>query len=97
MRVICVDDSPIKETGEPTGLIKYKEYFITGQCPESFGHKLEYGIEGVLLAGLLPPRAEQIDPIDGRVWCSCFSSDRFRPIKEIDVNAMFRCEEMVNT
>lgn len=82
MRVICVDDRPF-ETGEPTGLVKYKEYTIIGKCKTVHAN----AADGVLLA--------EIKIKKEKGFCDCWSPTRFAPIKEVDVNAMFRCEETV--
>ncbi len=91
MRVMCVDDSPSLTTGSCTGLVKWKEYTVH-PCPEGVrnGHGPGFIVDGVrpALAGVLIA--------DGATGCDCFLQSRFRPIKEVDVNAMFRCEETVN-
>lgn len=84
MRVICVDDSPFKTTGEPSGLVKYKEYTVVRKCRVVH----ENADDGVILAEI------KLNKEPG--FCDCWDPDRFRPIKEVDVNAMFRCEEAVN-
>lgn len=90
MRVICVDDSP--RFGEmSSGLIKWKEYIVS-PCPEETwgGHA-----PGFIVYGVQPPNAGKLLD-DFTVCCRCFCQMRFRPIKEVDVNAMFRCEETAN-
>lgn len=82
MRVICVDDSPGYTTGLPSGLVKWKEYNVY-PC----GHRRHFdGGYGYRVEGVPWHRRN-----------TCWRAERFRPIKEVDVNAMFRCEEMVNT
>lgn len=85
MRVICVDDSPGSANGAPSMLVKWKEYTIIREC-RAFHHNEEVG---VILAEVSVKETDE--------YCICYRPERFRPIKEIDVNAMFRCEEMVNT
>lgn len=85
MRVICVDDSsPASSPGIPSGLVKWKEYDV-----ETCGHAAHVN-ESADVAGFIVPGVPTPHRND------CWRQSRFRPIKEVDVNAMFRCEETVN-
>ena len=81
MRVICVDDSPGYTTGLPSGLVKWKEYEV---------HFCEHPSHSNGCAGYI------VDGVPRHRRNTCWRTERFRPIKEVDVGAMFRCEETVN-
>jgi len=89
MRVICVDDS-LSEDGAPSGLVLWKEYFVKGTC---HAKHLNTRLDDVpvLLADFEPEDAG-VQSVHGVRRCKCFWLSRFRPIKEVDVSAIFKVE-----
>lgn len=77
MRMICVDDGPCRKTGQPSGLVKWKEYDVSVCTDNTHGERC---------GGLLVPSSQ----LEG-----CFFPKRFRPIHEVDVAAIFKCEELI--
>lgn len=87
MRVLCVDDGPAVG-GEPSGLVKWREYTITSRCAKSHTNSDE---PAVFLAEQLAPGAGTCG-IDGGYWCGCYRMSRFRPIREADLGSVLGCE-----
>lgn len=77
--MICVDDGPNSFTGDPSGLTKWKEYDV---FPCKFPHHTQR--LGVVIPGLSIPGPYR-----------CWSEKRFRPIREVDVTTIFKCEELI--
>lgn len=84
MRVLCVDDGPTVH-GFSSGLVKWREYTITARCTEEHANGDE---PSVFLS-------EKVGAdLDEALMCGCYRLSRFRPIREIDVRAMFKIDAL---